>query len=53
MRILRRCLAWLVQCNARAREREYLLLMNDVQLKDLGLTRWDARREWEKPFWRP
>jgi len=36
----------------RARERRYLAEMPDRMLRDLGLSRRDARRESEKPFWR-
>jgi len=32
--------------------RQSLLLLDDVQLVDIGLTRSDARREGRKPFWR-
>lgn len=44
---------WVRLCQGRARERRYLAEMNSVQLKDLGLTRWEALCESEKPFWRP
>ncbi len=37
---------------ARAREREALALMNDRELHDIGLSRWDAQHEVDKPFWR-
>ena len=33
-------------------ERAYLLRLDDRCLKDIGITRWDAIREYEKPFWR-
>lgn len=36
----------------RARERRHLAEMPDRMLRDLGLSRSDARREAEKPFWR-
>ena len=36
----------------RARERRYLGEMPDRMLRDLGISRSDARRESEKPFWR-
>ncbi|TFZ52279.1 DUF1127 domain-containing protein [Serratia proteamaculans] len=32
--------------------RQSLLLLDDAQLADIGLTRPDARREGHKPFWR-
>lgn len=50
---LQRLTRWVRLCRGRARERHYLLQMNAVQLKDLGLTPWEAAREAEKPFWRP
>lgn len=51
--LLARILRWIAICRGRARERRHLMEMNDVQLKDLGLSRWEAAREAEKPFWRP
>ena len=36
----------------RYRTRQSLLLLDDAQLTDIGLTRTDARREGGKPFWR-
>ena len=36
----------------RARERRALGEMSEHILKDLGISRVDARRESEKPFWR-
>ncbi len=36
----------------RARERRTLAEMSNHLLKDLGLSRTDARREAEKPLWR-
>ncbi|EPJ9039412.1 MULTISPECIES: DUF1127 domain-containing protein [Serratia] len=36
----------------RLRTRRELLLLNDRQLADIGLTRADAWREGYKPFWR-
>jgi uncharacterized protein YjiS (DUF1127 family) len=38
--------------SARARERRLLLALDDRSLKDLGLSRADARREAARPFWR-
>jgi uncharacterized protein YjiS (DUF1127 family) len=37
---------------ARARMRRQLLLLDDRLLRDIGLTRLQARGEAEKPFWR-
>jgi uncharacterized protein YjiS (DUF1127 family) len=36
----------------RARQRRALLSLDDWMLKDIGLTRADVRREYDKPFWR-
>jgi uncharacterized protein YjiS (DUF1127 family) len=38
---------------ARSRERELLAQMSDWELKDIGISRYDAVREIQKPFWRP
>lgn len=34
-------------------ERWELLSLDDRELRDIGLTRLDARRQADKPFWRP
>ena len=36
----------------RVRQRDALAALDDHQLRDIGLTRAEAAREWEKPFWR-
>jgi uncharacterized protein YjiS (DUF1127 family) len=36
----------------RTRQRDALARLNDHQLRDLGITRVEAARECEKPFWR-
>jgi uncharacterized protein YjiS (DUF1127 family) len=51
--LLLAALAGLVEWERRARERKSLGEMPDHMLKDLGITRNDAVREAEKPFWRP
>ena len=37
----------------RARGRAQLSRMGERERSDLGLSRFDARREIDKPFWRP
>ena len=36
----------------RLRQRDRLAELTDAQLRDVGLTRADVRRETAKPFWR-
>jgi uncharacterized protein YjiS (DUF1127 family) len=36
----------------RARQRNALARLDDAMLRDIGITRSEAAREWEKPFWR-
>jgi len=36
----------------RARERQELMTMGDISLRDIGITRCDAMNEASKPFWR-
>lgn len=43
----------LAEWHRRARERHQLMELDDRLLKDIGITRSDAYREWRKPFWRP
>ena len=50
---LRRCAALLRQWDARMRERAFLATLNDVQLRDMGLSPIDRWREVNKPFWQP
>jgi uncharacterized protein YjiS (DUF1127 family) len=38
---------------SRSRERDLLAQMSDWELKDIGVSRYDAAREIRKPFWRP
>ena len=35
----------------RARQRNALARLDDRALRDIGITRAEAAREWEKPFW--
>ena len=39
--------------DARMRERAFLATLNDVQLRDMGLSSTDRWREVNKPFWQP
>jgi len=50
---LRRSAALLRQWDARMRERAFLATLNDVQLRDMGLSPIDRWREVNKPFWQP
>jgi uncharacterized protein YjiS (DUF1127 family) len=36
----------------RARQRQALAGLDDSQLRDIGITRYDAEHESNKPFWR-
>jgi len=36
----------------RYRTRRDLMRLSDYQLKDIGLSRFDAEEEFQKPFWR-
>jgi uncharacterized protein YjiS (DUF1127 family) len=36
----------------RAEERQMLVTMSDMMLRDIGITRCDAMNEASKPFWR-
>jgi uncharacterized protein YjiS (DUF1127 family) len=49
---LRRALLLLALWCERARTRLLLARLDDKQLKDIGVSRADAEREWRKPFWR-
>jgi len=53
---LRRALRWFAArartWRSRAQGRNQLSLMTDLELRDIGLTRYDARYEGAKPFWR-
>ncbi len=42
----------LVVWQRRLEDRACLQAMNEVRLRDIGLTRVEARRESDKPFWR-
>jgi uncharacterized protein YjiS (DUF1127 family) len=36
----------------RSRDRQMLATMSRLELQDIGITPWEARREANKPFWR-
>jgi uncharacterized protein YjiS (DUF1127 family) len=46
--------AWVLVSSwiARVRQREALAALDDHTLRDIGITRVEAMREAEKPFWR-
>jgi uncharacterized protein YjiS (DUF1127 family) len=48
---MRRLWTTLAAWQNRAMMRHHLLGMNEYMLKDIGLTRADAQREANKPFW--
>ena len=48
IRLAERVIDW----QERARQRAMLARLDDHLLRDLGLTRAEALREYEKPFWR-
>ena len=45
-------LTTLMVWHERVRERRALLGLNDLQLRDIGISRADAAGEGDKPFWR-
>lgn len=47
-----RPLAWLARVWRRRTERAELLSLTERELRDIGLTRYDALTEARKPFWR-
>jgi uncharacterized protein YjiS (DUF1127 family) len=51
-RVLREAAALAVHWLQRARSRRALLMLNDRELRDIGLTRDEAQREGVLPFWR-
>jgi uncharacterized protein YjiS (DUF1127 family) len=48
----RRFLLWWAKCSARSRERQALVHLDDEGLKDIGVTREQAKAEARKPFWK-
>ena len=45
-------IVWLVYLQARWRIRNELMALNDMQLRDVGLTRTQIESELRRPFWR-
>jgi uncharacterized protein YjiS (DUF1127 family) len=45
-------LLWWAKCSARSRERQALVHLDDEGLKDIGVTREQAKAEARKPFWK-
>ncbi len=50
--LLKRIIANLSLWRARSRQRRQLAEMSPHMLNDIGLSRYDAMQEYEKPFWR-
>ena len=48
-RLIRSVKAW----RLRSHQRKRLMGLNDHLLKDIGLNRYEAHKEYDKPFWRP
>ena len=48
----RALLIWCAHCIDRVRQRRALARLDDRMLSDIGISRCDAEREIEKPFWR-
>jgi uncharacterized protein YjiS (DUF1127 family) len=43
---------WWDKCSARSRERQALVQLDDEGLRDIGVTREQAKAEARKPFWK-
>jgi len=52
VRILRKVLQKLAFWSARSRQRRALSRLDEDRLRDIGVNRYDAKREAAKPFWR-
>jgi uncharacterized protein YjiS (DUF1127 family) len=46
-----RAVTWIEAAFRTLRERRQLMALDDHALKDIGLSRADAHREWCRPFW--
>lgn len=49
---MKAALSWMLDAYERWRDRRLLEDMTERDLRDMGLTRQQVRREVEKPFWR-
>jgi uncharacterized protein YjiS (DUF1127 family) len=45
--VVERSLVWI----DRARQRRQLMALSDLELRDIGISRYDAIHEGDKPFW--
>ncbi|QCO14958.1 DUF1127 domain-containing protein [Azospirillum brasilense] len=52
VRRFRALLAWIAHLRDQRRQREALLSLSDRELRDIGITRYDAVTEAQKPLWR-
>jgi uncharacterized protein YjiS (DUF1127 family) len=52
MRMVQRVTRLIGIWHRRSSERQVLAAMSARALQDIGITRWDARHEANKPFWR-
>jgi uncharacterized protein YjiS (DUF1127 family) len=50
--VLRKIAQTVAVWSARSRERRALSHLDEDRLRDIGVNRYDAKREAEKPFWR-
>ncbi len=51
-RRFRALLAWIARIREQSRQRAALLSLSDRELRDIGITRYDAETEARKPLWR-
>lgn len=51
-RRFRALLAWIARIREQSRQRDALLSLSDWELRDIGITRYDAETEARKPLWR-
>lgn len=48
---LTQAVTWIEAAFRTARERRQLMAFDECALKDIGVSRADAHREWSRPFW--